>query len=189
MAGRTTVIGAPPVVPELDVSDLARSLAAYEGVLGFECRVTRPEERFAYLVREGAHLMLQEAAGPGRRFRTAPLAPPFGRGVNLQIEVSDVDALHAAVARSDLVIHVPLEERWYRQADEETGVRQFVVADPDGYLLRFGSDLGRRAVEKLEPPPDTDLSASKARALPWTRQGEPPWTGIRLAAHRARLCR
>lgn len=144
MAPRTAMIGAPPIVPELDVSDLARSLAAYERVLGFECRVTRPEERFAYLVRGGAHLMLQEAAGPGRRFRTAPLAHPFGRGVNLQIEVSDVDALHAAVARSDLVTHVPLEERWYRQADEEAGVRQFVVADPDGYLLRFGSDLGRR---------------------------------------------
>ncbi len=136
--------GAPPIVPELDVADLDRSLAAYVGVLGFRCVVTRPEERFAYLVREGAHLMLQEAAGPGRRFRTAPLAFPFGRGVNLQIEVSDVDALHAAVARSGLVVHVALEERWYRQADTEAGLRQFVVADPDGYLLRFGSDLGRR---------------------------------------------
>jgi hypothetical protein len=96
------MIGAPPVVPELDVADLGRSLAAYEGVLGFRCLVTRPEDRFAYLVHEGAHLMLQEAAGPGRRFRTAPLAFLFGRSVNLQIEVSDVDALHATVTRSDL---------------------------------------------------------------------------------------
>ena len=142
------MIGAPPVVPELDVSDLERSLAAYEGVLGFRSLVTRPEERFVYLVREGAHLMLEEAGGLGRRFCTAPLAFPFGRGVNLQIEVSDVDALHESVARSDLVIHVPLEERWYRQADEEAGVRQFVVADPDGYLLRFGSGLGRRPVDR-----------------------------------------
>ena len=142
--GGIAVIGAPPIVPELDVADLGRSLTAYEEVLGFRCVVTRPEERFAYLVREGAHLMLQEAAGPGRRFRTAPLVFPFGRGVNLQIQVSDVDVLHAAVACSELVIHIALEERWYRQADMEAGVRQFVVADPDGYLLRFGSDLGQR---------------------------------------------
>lgn len=149
----TGMIGAPSIVPELDVVDLERSLAAYEGILGFQCVVNRPEERFAYLVREGAHLMLQEAAGPGRRFGMAPLAFPFGRGVNLQIEVSDVDDLNAAVAQSSLVIHVALEERWYCQADMEAGLRQFVVADLDGYLLRFGSDLGRRpagAVSAIE---------------------------------------
>lgn len=136
----------PPVVPEFDVTDLERSLAVYVGVLGFRCVLTRPEEGFAYLVRERAHLMLEEAAGPGRRFRTAPLAVPFGRGVNLQIEASDAATLHADVLRSDLVIHVPLEERWYRQGEAEAGVVQFVVADTDGYLLRFATPLGMRLV-------------------------------------------
>jgi catechol 2,3-dioxygenase-like lactoylglutathione lyase family enzyme len=135
---------APPIVPELDVADLDRSLAIYTQVLGFRCRVSRPEERFAYLIREGAHLMLEEAAGPGRRFRTAPLEHPFGRGINLQIAVTDVDALYSDVQRSSLSIVIPLEERWYRQDESEAGNRQFVVADPDGYLLRFFSDLGRR---------------------------------------------
>src|SRR3546814_3328787 len=93
----------PPLIPELDVADLDRSLAVYLGVFGFACHVQRPEERFAYLIREGAHLMLQQAAGPGRRFRTAPLEHPFGRGVNLQIRVSDVDALYAAVRRTDQI--------------------------------------------------------------------------------------
>ena len=36
------------------------------------------------------------------------------------------------------------EERWYRQGEAERGDRQFVVEDPDGYLLRFFSDLGER---------------------------------------------
>ena len=134
----------PRLVPELDVADLDRSLAVYVNVLGFRCHVTRPEERFAYLVREGAHLMLEEAAGPGRRFRTAPLEHPFGRGINLQIEVVDVDALYTCVQRAGLCVVIPLEERWYRQDRTEAGHRQFVVADPDGYLLRFFSDLGRR---------------------------------------------
>jgi catechol 2,3-dioxygenase-like lactoylglutathione lyase family enzyme len=135
---------APPVVPELDVADLDRSLVAYLDVLGFQCHLSRPEERFVYLIRGDIHLMLEEASGPGRRFRVAPLEFPFGRGMNLQLEVPDVDALYARVQQSDLVIHVPLEERWYRQNQMEAGNRQFVVADPDGYLLRFFSNLGER---------------------------------------------
>jgi catechol 2,3-dioxygenase-like lactoylglutathione lyase family enzyme len=134
----------PLLVPELDVSDLDRSLSIYVGVLGFRHQVSRPEERFAYLIREGVHLMLEEAAGPGRRFRTAPLEYPFGRGMNLQIEVADVDTLYARVQQAGLGVIIALEERWYRQAETETGNRQFVMADPDGYLLRFFSDLGDR---------------------------------------------
>ena len=121
-------------------------MTVYLDVLGFNCSLSRPEERFAYLVREDAHLMLEEAAGPGRRFRTAPLEAPFGRGVNLQIRVSDVDALYARVRQAGLSIIVPLEERWYRQNRMEAGNRQFVLADPDGYLLRFFTDLDARPV-------------------------------------------
>ncbi len=145
----------PAIVPELDVSDLGRSLAVYLDVLGLRCRLTRPEERFAYIVREDAHLMLEEAAGPGRRFVTAPLQYPFGRGVNLQIRVTDVDTLYATVRRAGLLLILPLEERWYRQDQTETGNRQFVVADPDGYLLRFFTDLGRRAFQPAEDAGNT----------------------------------
>jgi catechol 2,3-dioxygenase-like lactoylglutathione lyase family enzyme len=134
----------PPLVPELDVSDLDASLSFYVEALGFECQFQRPEERFAYLARGPVHLMLEQADGPGRRFRTAPLERPFGRGVNLQIRVDDVDALHAQALRAGARLHLPLEETWYRQGEEEAGNRQFVVVDPDGYLLRFFRDLGRR---------------------------------------------
>lgn len=139
------VHSAPPVVPELDVSDLDRSLAFYVAALDFTVAVARPEERFVYLVRGAVHLMLQQADGPGRRFRTAPLDRPFGRGVNLQIEVPDVEALFAqARTAADAGIVLPIEERWYRQGASEAGNRQFIVADPDGYLLRFFTGLGRR---------------------------------------------
>jgi catechol 2,3-dioxygenase-like lactoylglutathione lyase family enzyme len=133
-----------PLVPELDVSDLDASLAFYVGVLGFSVRYERPEERFAYLKRDGAELMLEEADGPGRRFRTAPLEAPFGRGMNLQIQVTEVAKLLAAVRVAGAEVVVDLEERWYRRKDQELGNRQFVVADPDGYLLRFFEDLGAR---------------------------------------------
>ncbi|MEO8113070.1 MAG: VOC family protein, partial [Phenylobacterium sp.] len=133
-----------PLVPELDVSDLPAALAFYVSVLGFAVRYQRPEEGFAYLEREGAELMLQAAAGPGRRFRTAPLERPYGRGLNLQIRVSDVETLHGRAEAAGVRIIIGLETRWYRRAADEVGARQFVVADPDGYLLRFFQDLGSR---------------------------------------------
>jgi catechol 2,3-dioxygenase-like lactoylglutathione lyase family enzyme len=132
------------VTPELEVEDLDRSLAFYTGVIGAIVLYARPEERFAFLELEGSNLMLEEAAGPGRRFHGAPLEHPFGRGVNFQIQVANVDAIHARVLAAQAQVVLPMEERWYRRTDHETGNRQFVVADPDGYLLRFFTDLGQR---------------------------------------------
>jgi catechol 2,3-dioxygenase-like lactoylglutathione lyase family enzyme len=134
--------------PELDVSDLDRSLGFYVGVIGFAVMFDRPEERFAFLTLEGVHLMLEEAAGPGRRFRTAPLEHPYGRGVNFMIEVAEIDQLHSRVRTEGFTIVIPLEERWYRQNEVEYGRKQFVVADPDGYLLRFSISLGQRPAQQ-----------------------------------------
>lgn len=134
----------PALVPEFEVSDLRRSLAFYVGVLGFQIRIERPEELFAYLDLDGIHLMLEQANGPGRFFHDAPREYPFGRGMHLQILVADVDRLHQRVLAAGIALRIPLEEKWYRQGSIEAGNRQFVVADPDGYLLRFYSDLGTR---------------------------------------------
>jgi uncharacterized glyoxalase superfamily protein PhnB len=106
----------------------------------------RSEERFAFLNLEGAQFMLEEAAGPGRRFRTASLEFPFGRGVNFQIQVTRVDALFQRCSENECTIVIKLEDQWYRKDDVELGNRQFVVADPDGYLLRFFEDLGSRKI-------------------------------------------
>lgn len=132
------------LIPELDVSNLKHSLDFYVGHLGFALLYARPEERFAMLTLQGIRLMLEEAEGPGRRFQTAPLEKPFGRGVNFQIAIVNVDEIHQRALASHQTIVIPLEERWYRRDAQELGNRQFVVADPDGYLLRFCTDLGAR---------------------------------------------
>jgi catechol 2,3-dioxygenase-like lactoylglutathione lyase family enzyme len=132
----------PRLIPELDVSNLEQSLTFYMEVIGFRLMFDRPEEKFAYLDLEGAHLMLEEASGPGRRFRVAPLEVPYGRGINFQIQVSDVVSIYDRVCSGAHPVIVALEDRWYRQDQFELGNRQFVVSDPDGYLLRLFSDLG-----------------------------------------------
>ena len=146
------------LIPELYCSDFARSLAFYTDVLGFAERYAREEERFAFLEREGAQIMIEQPAehfsvspqgraGEGSRtWLAAALDHPYGRGINLQIEVADITSLHASVEASECVLHVPLEDAWYRVAAVEMGNRQFVVQDPDGYLLRFFEHLGERPI-------------------------------------------
>jgi catechol 2,3-dioxygenase-like lactoylglutathione lyase family enzyme len=137
-------MAAARLVPELYCSDLERSVAFYVDILGFAVAYERPEERFAYLHREGAELMLEQPTG--RTFLTAALEHPYGRGINLQIEVADVTALYAAVQAAAWPVFLELETRWYRRTNVLLGNRQFVVQDPDGYLLRFFQDLGSQPV-------------------------------------------
>ncbi len=135
------------LVPELFCSNLAVSLAFYRDVVGFAVLYDRPEDRFVYLGLDGVELMLEEhgedAAGP-RVWWTAAPERPYGRGINLQIEIADVDRIHERLQRADWPLFRPLEEKWYRIGDREAGNRQFVVQDPDGYLLRFFKNLGER---------------------------------------------
>jgi catechol 2,3-dioxygenase-like lactoylglutathione lyase family enzyme len=135
------------LVVELLVSDFAQSLKFYTEVLGFKQLYDRPEEAFAYLDRNGAQIMIvQHEAGDVRSWIAGELVQPYGRGMNLEIEVEDVDALHAACVRHGARIFLAMEEKWYRRDALLLGVRQFIVLDPDGYLLRLSQSLGTRAV-------------------------------------------
>ena len=137
------------LVPELYCRDFGTSFAFYRDVLGFRARYERPEDRFAYLEREGAELMLEEiTADFDFTWLTGRLETPFGRGINFQIEVSDLDTLLGSIQRSGTVLRREPWEAWYRAGDRELGQRQFLVQDPDGYLLRFCQDLGERAHDK-----------------------------------------
>lgn len=123
------------LVPELYVSDLDRSLDFYCGVLGFRIVYQRSGERFAYIERNGAELMLEKPVG--RVWLAGPLEPPYGRGVNFQIEVADAAALREVALAAGAPLIMDLEDKTYLRDDEPIRVRQCVVQDPDGYLLRF----------------------------------------------------
>jgi catechol 2,3-dioxygenase-like lactoylglutathione lyase family enzyme len=134
----------PKLVPELYCSDFARSLKFYTEILGFSVRYDRPEQRFAYLDRDGAEIMIEQTIDPSRLFLAGRPEYPFGRGMHFQIEVGDIAALHRSVIESGGTILLPIEERWYRRDAEEVGNLQFVTLDPDGYVLRFFQKLGTR---------------------------------------------
>jgi catechol 2,3-dioxygenase-like lactoylglutathione lyase family enzyme len=143
---RSTTEGRPargfaPLVPELDVTSLDESLRFWCGLLGFSIAYERRDDGFAYLDREGVQVMLCQING---NWETAPLERPLGRGVNFQIEVSAVAPILAALSAARWPLFRALHDRWYRIGADEGGNRQFLVQDPDGYLLRFFENLGMR---------------------------------------------
>jgi catechol 2,3-dioxygenase-like lactoylglutathione lyase family enzyme len=128
------------LVPEIEVSDFARSLRFYVAVLGFSVLYDRSERPFAYLTLGAAHIMIEH----GGTWMTGTLERPFGRGMNFQITVPDVAAVVARLAMEKWPLFRPIEDAWYRRGDEHVGAREIVVQDPDGYLLRFSQPLGVR---------------------------------------------
>ena len=135
----------PALVPEFAVSDWQASRSFYVNILGFSVKYERPEEGFVYLCLGTAELMLDQI-GMGRTFDggLAPQDSPFGRGVNIQLKVPAVLPILQRIEHAGLSLYLPLEEKWYRREEFELGNRQFIITDPDGYLLRCFEDLGSR---------------------------------------------
>ena len=88
--------------------------------------------------------MLEEVSGVGRKWITAPLEKPFGRGINFQFEANDWSRPLENLQEQQWPLYLAPEDKWYRAGDEEVGQRQFLVQDPDGYLLRLCQPIGRR---------------------------------------------
>lgn len=130
----------PDLVPELLTTDLATSLNFWVTLCGFEILYDRPEEGFAYLRCGTAHIMLEQI-GVGRNWVPDALERPLGRGVNFQVAVPSIAPLVERLASSGWSLFMAPEEKWYQTADTKAGVSQFLVQDPDGYLVRFSSPL------------------------------------------------
>jgi uncharacterized protein (TIGR02246 family) len=111
------------LVVELSVRDLTRSVTFYRA-LGFD--LLRGEERFAVLAWEGHQLFLQQ----GDHLPT----PPATAVINLRVMVPDVDPLWQRATELGPRVIVPIGDRHY-------GLRDFTIADPDGYELRFATRL------------------------------------------------
>ena len=129
------------LVPELYCTDINITKSFYTSILGFNIKYERPEEKFIYLSLDGISIMFEGVSGNSRHWLTGKLERPFGRGVNFQWDVIDVDALYKRVKKlSPNSIYLDLEIKSYRINNKTAIQKQFIVQDPDGYLFRFCSD-------------------------------------------------
>jgi catechol 2,3-dioxygenase-like lactoylglutathione lyase family enzyme len=135
--------GFATLVPEFSVVNLEESRQFWCDLLGFRVAYERPETRFIYLERGKAQVMLNQH---NRKWDTAALEVPLGRGINFQIFVGDIEPILASLKSANWPLFRDMQDAWYRTGDFEGGNRQFLVQDPNGYLLRFAQDLGRRPV-------------------------------------------
>ena len=133
------------LLPELYDSDIAKTKSFYMNTLGFSMMYERPENKFLRVERQGSEFMFVEYNPENKtQWILVPLEYPYGRGISFQMDTANVDELYQKVQASGATIYLPMEEEWYRADDVYLGCRQFIVQDPDGYLLRFAEDLGTR---------------------------------------------
>jgi len=133
------------LVPELSVRSLSTSLNFYINILGFTIAYQRVNEGFAYIVLNNVQIMLDELDN-GRDWKTGELEFPLGRGINFQIKVETIEPILARLKSFNKAVFMDVESKWYRKNNIEIGNRQFLVQDPDGYLLRLTEDLGSRTI-------------------------------------------
>jgi catechol 2,3-dioxygenase-like lactoylglutathione lyase family enzyme len=132
-----------PLVPEFSVSNLSRSRAFYVDALGFKVEYERPANKFMYLSFQDSQIMIEETNG---HWATGVLEHPYGRGINFQFHVENVNDLVESLRAKGIPLFRPLTEAWYRGGDVLIGVSEFLVQDPDGYLLRFAQEIGSKPV-------------------------------------------
>jgi hypothetical protein len=67
--------------------------------------------------------------------------------MNLQIVCTDVAEIRKRIAEAGIAVERELHDAYYKAAGAAIGQRQFTVADPDGYLLRFCQIIGERRLD------------------------------------------
>jgi uncharacterized glyoxalase superfamily protein PhnB len=109
--------------PMLQSSDLERTIAWYESVLGFKC-TGRYQGNWCRLEREGVSIMFMKNDHMGAPSATAVQ----------YIYVQDVFALWNEIGGK-------VKAEWGPEK-MPYGMYEFAIKDPDGYLLSFGHESG-----------------------------------------------
>ncbi|TAK61586.1 MAG: hypothetical protein EPO22_08315 [Dehalococcoidia bacterium] len=117
---------------ELFVVDVAASVAFYRDMLGFV--VEREDPDYVPMRLGDARIAIGAQSGlpPGHHFGPEALGRQKGVGVEIVIEVDDIQESHQRAVESDY----PLSKSLTRQP---WGLTDFRVVDPDGYYVRVTS--------------------------------------------------
>ena len=129
-------------IPELSVTNLENSLKFYK-TIGFKIEYDRPENKFVFISLGKIQFMLQEISD-NDKWNIMELTYPFGNGINFQLEVNNVNEIYKNLKDNNYKITFEIEENWYRQGNRLLGNKEFLIQDPDGYLLRFFVVLGEK---------------------------------------------
>jgi catechol 2,3-dioxygenase-like lactoylglutathione lyase family enzyme len=123
---------ASKLTPNLIVSSVEQSLAFYTEVLGFARGMTVPEQSpfvFASVTSGPVEIFFNDKSTVSKESPQFAGLAIGGGGNTMFIEVEGIDALHDRLEPSVKIV-MPIVTQWY-------GVREFAIADPDGYVITF----------------------------------------------------
>jgi lactoylglutathione lyase len=119
------------LTPNLLVSNVDVSLTFYTTVLGFERGMTVPDQSplvFAQVTSGPIEIFFNDAVGAVREYPVLG-GKTIGASGTMFIEVEQIEVLYEAL-RPKVTIAMPLVTQVY-------GMKEFAIADPDGYLITF----------------------------------------------------
>ena len=122
------------LIPELSVFDILQTKNFYEE-LGFKIEYERQEEKFVFMSFQDSQFMFEQIHDEG--WNTGELIYPLGRGINFSIAVDDIENLYTLVKSKKLEIYKKLTKSVYLVNGIEKIQMEFLIQDPNGYLLRF----------------------------------------------------
>lgn len=122
------------LIPELSVSNIEKSKNFYMNILGFKLEYERTKDKFAFLSLDEAQIMIEEVNG---YWNTDKLEYPFGRGMNFQIEVNNLEEIRDRLIKNGFKLFRDITTSEYECSGAVLVQKEFLVQDLDGYLLRF----------------------------------------------------
>lgn len=85
---------------------------------------------------ENNQIMLEEN---NDNWNVAKMEYPYGNGMNISMTVENVDYLYKTLKDKQVKIFLNLEINEYRVNNKIFQDKEFLLQDPDGYLLRFNN--------------------------------------------------
>lgn len=125
------------LLPELSVTDIEKSRKFYLN-LGFEIKYERPEDKFIFLEFQGSQIMVQELNDV---WPLGKMEYPFGRGINFCFDTVGAEEMCNNLKEKGMELYLDLEVHKYRVDDKISVEKEFIILDPDGYMLRFSETI------------------------------------------------
>lgn len=123
------------LIPELTVFNIEETRGFYLNILGFKLEYERIEDSFIFVSFENSQFMFEQLHDDG--WNIGELKYPLGRGINFSIEVKDIDSLYDKLTSNNVTLFRELIVSNYKVGDKIIEQKEFLLQDPNGYLLRF----------------------------------------------------
>ena len=123
------------LIPELSVTDFEKSKKFYQ-LLGFHVVYERKDDYFAFLQLENNQIMIEQI---NQHWNTGKLEYPFGRGINISMSVSNIYQFYIILKQKNVIFFKEFMVNKYQANDTIYEDKEFLIQDPDGYLLRFNN--------------------------------------------------